>query len=49
MITSLSRCANRNMVGTGCADNMVRLWDMRVGGSGGRGVGQVADKALRQR
>ena len=35
--TSMSRCANRNMVGMGCADNMVRLWDMRVGGSGGGG------------
>jgi ribosome biogenesis protein YTM1 len=49
VITSLSRCTNGNVVGTGCADNMVRLWDMRVGGGGVGGMGQVADKTLRQR
>jgi ribosome biogenesis protein YTM1 len=51
VITSMSRCINGNVVGTGCADCMVRLWDMRVGGAWNAvgGVGQVADKTLRQR
>lgn len=50
VITSMSRCMNGNIVGTGCADNMVRLWDMRVGnGSGVGSMGQIADKTLRQR
>ncbi|KAL7518263.1 hypothetical protein ACHAWX_003110 [Stephanocyclus meneghinianus] len=50
VVTSMSRCMNGNVVGTGCADCMVRLWDMRVGGAGNAigGVGQVSDKALRQ-
>lgn len=50
VITSMSRCMNGNIVGTGCADNMVRLWDMRVGNGGNVGsMGQIADKTLRQR
>lgn len=50
VITSLSRCSTSNIVGTGCADNMVRLWDMRVGpGQGVGSMGQIADKTLRQR
>lgn len=52
VLTSMSRCINGNIVGTGCADNMVRLWDMRVAngaGSGVSGMGQMADKTLRQR
>ena len=52
VITSMSRCINSDIVGTGCADNMVRLWDMRVANAGGGsigGMGQIADKTLRQR
>jgi ribosome biogenesis protein YTM1 len=51
VLTSMSRCMNGNIVGTGCADNMVRLWDMRVGNNGGNvgSMGQIADKTLRQR
>eukprot|EP00804_Cyclotella_cryptica_P027376 CCRYP_008811-RB/>CCRYP_008811-RB protein AED:0.07 eAED:0.07 QI:462/1/1/1/0.5/0.33/3/21/522 len=50
VVTSMSRCINGNVVGTGCADCMVRLWDMRVGGAGNAvgSVGHVADKTLRQ-
>ena len=52
VITSMSRCINSDIVGTGCADNMVRLWDMRVANAGSGsvgGMGQIADKTLRQR
>lgn len=52
VVTSMSRCINGNIVCTGCADNMVRLWDMRVANGAGSGVGsmgQIADKTLRQR
>lgn len=49
VVTSLSRCVNSNVVGTGGPDCTVRLWDMRSGGSVGESVGSGADKTLRQR
>jgi len=45
--TCLTRCQNSNVVATGHPDCTVRLWDMRVQGSGAEGEGGFFDGTLR--